>query len=155
MLLWPPFPIFNVGRKVTILFGAKSNIDKGEGGYIKSEATFPTLLSRIVVSKFRVECFEEKRTFHESLSWDIFLCIVKYLIFGPLSYILTNSFFKRCTLLRFEFLYTPYSKMTTILVFFCFHANWPFERRTMTGSNVNVTAQARTKNFVVVLSLTS
>ena len=72
MLLWPPFPIFNVGRKVTILFGAKSNIDKGEGGYIKSEATFPTLLSR-------VECFEEKRTFHESLSWDIFLCIVKYL----------------------------------------------------------------------------
>ena len=49
-----PFPIFNVGRKVTILFGAKSNIAKGgggggEGGYLKIDATFSTLLSRIVV----------------------------------------------------------------------------------------------------------
>ena len=49
MLLWPPSPIFNVGRKVTILFGAKSNIVKGGGGYLKSDAAFPTLLSRIVV----------------------------------------------------------------------------------------------------------
>ena len=48
MLLWPPSPIFNVGRKGTILFGAKSNIDKGDRGYLKSDATFPTLLSRIV-----------------------------------------------------------------------------------------------------------
>ena len=39
----------NVGTKVTILFGAKFNIDKGaRGGYLKSDATFPTLLSRIV-----------------------------------------------------------------------------------------------------------
>ena len=41
MLLWPPSPIFNVGRKVTILFGAKSNIDKGGRGAI-SKVTLPS-----------------------------------------------------------------------------------------------------------------
>ena len=50
MLLWPPSPIFNVGRKVrkvTILFSAKSNIDKGGKGAI-SKVTLPSRIVDIV-----------------------------------------------------------------------------------------------------------
>ena len=34
LFLWPPSPTLSFGRKVTILFPGKSNIDKGERGYL-------------------------------------------------------------------------------------------------------------------------
>ena len=34
--------------------------------------------------------------------------------------------------LKYTALYTPYSKMAAIFVFFCFHANWPVWHRYQT-----------------------
>ena len=39
-------------------------------------------------------------------------------------------------------LYTPYSKITAILVFFCFHANWPFWPRSRLNILLNFTFES-------------
>ena len=52
MLLWPPSPIFSfclVQNPTLIRKGEEGGGGGGgEGGYLKSDATFPTLLSGIV-----------------------------------------------------------------------------------------------------------
>ena len=54
-------------------------------------------------------------------------------------YIPVKHFFLLNEFVRFRLVYTPYSKMAAILVFFCFHANWPLWPRSRLNILVNFT----------------
>ena len=83
MLLWPPLPYIQCWKKSHHFVRGKSNIDKAEGGYLKSDATFPTLLSRIVVQKeivfrFRKGRAGEKTTYCSVITRSVILICFVY-----------------------------------------------------------------------------